>query len=275
VAHVLSRCTLFGSSNFLQVCACQLFDVPADDLLELRNNIYDFLIGEEIGIRRLIPRSQTPKTKIVQEVLFPLASVCKKLRAESFPKYLACLNAGLQTTDLELFQRTFCRNIRNGQVVRRQHPQAITIYGFPPNDQRWFHAPIDLLPLFKLRLECPDMSCMFLTDPRVEWEQCSPPPDTDRGRTVSDGVVTRCEDLTSFLTCNDEKWVDLIQGTKLANVFVHFWLPINVDLVFREQPPGRHIDATGVRCYIPDTRRFGLEGVYTTTKLEMKMRMKA
>jgi hypothetical protein len=119
------------------------------------------------------------------------------------------------------------------------------------------------------------MSYTFAADPNVDWERCPPPPGTVRGCTVLDGVATRCKDLTSFVACDDEKWVTLIQGTKLANIFVHPWLRVNVELVFKEQPLGRRIDASGVRCYIPDARRFGLETVYAATNLEMKMKLKA
>jgi hypothetical protein len=86
-----------------------------------------------------------------------------------------------------------------------------------------------------------------------------------------DGVAARCRGLTSFLNCNNEKWVSLVQANKLATVLVHPWLSTNIDLVFKDQPLGRRIDEASVRCYLPDTRRFGLDDVYLTTNLEMKM----
>ncbi|KAF2024518.1 hypothetical protein EK21DRAFT_117715 [Setomelanomma holmii] len=205
------------------------------------------------------------------ELLIPLSHVCKELHDEFLPLYFSKLEVSLELRVLNDFLRTFCRTFHEGKLARLQCPKSIAVFiGCSYGQAEGIRCPpTNLLPLIKLRLCHPELLCALEPNPRLKGDS-----NICRNASVYDRIEQDCRELTSLLEANDKKWRSLVQERKLAKIVLDSWEPantVNVELMFKQQPPGRKIDAPLVQCYLPDVRRLGLETVYWGTRLVLGM----
>jgi hypothetical protein len=216
------------------------------------------------------------------EVLFPLAHVCKEMRAECFPLYIATLRVGLQPRDLNRFLRTFRCTAHEAEkgVIKHLHcPKAISVYimGFLGKGNDMDNPPINLLPLVRLGLHYPKLTRIFEPAPKASQTPVDRPWPYSTAPHLCNLISRDCKDLDVFLNHGSERWGSICRDGNLAEILLHPWQPChptNLQLVFSKQPLGRKIDAPSVRCYLPDARRLGLEDVYNATRLQFAMSLK-
>ncbi|KAF2024517.1 hypothetical protein EK21DRAFT_117714 [Setomelanomma holmii] len=134
---------------------------------ELRSVIYATPISYNIEGVKVIHRTDSSKARDVpKKLLFSLAHVCKQLRAEWLPLYLASLRIDLKLEDLNYFLCTFCNFSPDTTIVQATALKAITVY---IDDATQWDANDDIpsadpLQFSKLRLDCPELTCAFDSD---------------------------------------------------------------------------------------------------------------
>jgi hypothetical protein len=236
----------------------------------MRNHIYDILLGDQDQVRRLkLPSKSSKFAKTSFKLWFSLAHVNQQLCAEFFPYYFGKLNVGVRWRVVERFLLTFCCTVTEDGVARTGCPKAVTVYldGFPKiDDMSYYCQVVDLLPLLELRLRCPQLTCTFEPDPKIDWQRL-PPVLHMSGRMEKsiDRVASVGTDFVRLVYYDDDKWMALVQEKKINRILVHAWRPwdqANVQLVFKEQPYAQRIDAEVVQFFLPDARRFRLLDLY-------------
>jgi hypothetical protein len=175
-----------------------------------------------------------------------------------------------------------CCTIGKGKHLDVQVPKAITIYinqhvwNMSTDTYKPAHPPIDLLPLFNLRMLRSDMQCLFEPDDTVDqYLAHNFGPSSPTYRDAHGEVATAVRDLGELMVFDSAKWRACRQEKELHKILLHPWQPgmfPKVELVFREQPrDGIKIGEEETRCYLPDLRRFGLEDIYYRTVLYFTM----
>jgi hypothetical protein len=176
---------------------------------------------------------------------------------------------------LKRFLKTFFLSARGDSPEGLLLPQSITVYirDVSKSTKTGFDTYFDILDVLKLKLKNPALSCIFLPDPKVEWQGVDP---TTPWITVMpyDMIKYDCQAFEILCACNSAKWTALVEADKLAAVFLSPFIlhnAPNIDLVFREQPIGRPLREKTLQFYLPDARRFGLEEVYQSPSVILGM----
>lgn len=86
---------------------------------------------------------------------------------------------------------------------------------------------------------------------------------------MPDPTTADMSEFSLLLSYDNEDWINVVRSEYLEKVLLYPYVTcdgMNVKLVFREQLEGiRLTTAANERCYLPDLRRLGLEGVYRDT----------
>ncbi|KAI4675090.1 uncharacterized protein J4E88_007994 [Alternaria novae-zelandiae] len=280
----------------------RFLDLPA----ELRNSVYEFLTAEYEGcVRRfaLKIKSSSLGARSTPASIFSLAYVCQKLRKEFLSHLFATLEVGLDWLDVEYFCHTW---------LSTRTPKSITVYidehicNEPPiqkpkfgcgsstadeiaaemeavwqgivqvrRPRRVLHPSLNLLPLLQLRLLRKDFICLFILDPKVDWNAVKEKYNSEDTLT-DERVATACHDLAQLMVFSNEPWTQCMER-KLDEVLLHpwsDWTDLQIELVFKEQPNEfKTLSSKTRRCYLPDLRGAGLREFYATTGLTFNMSM--
>ena len=238
---------------------------PELTIAEMRNNIYDNFLGIQDRVRRLkLPSKSTKSAQTSFKLWLSLAHFNQQLRAESFSYYFEMLNVGVRWRVLERFLGDFCCTVTENGVARTRCPKAMTVYldGFPNMDDKSEYCQVvDLLPLLELRLRCPQPTCTFEPDPKINWQllHCVQHV-SGRLEFAIDRIVSAGTDFAKLIYYDNEKWMALVREKKITRILVHAWkswVQAKVRLVFKDQPYAQLIDAKVVPILLPDPAALG------------------
>ena len=277
-----------------------------DVIAELRNSVYEFLTTEYEGcVRRfaLKFRSSSLGASSTPASIFSLAHVCRRLRKEFLSHLFAALEVGLDWLDVDRFCHTW---------LSTRTPKSITVYidehicNEPPIPKPQFgcgswtaeeiaaetadilqgivhvrrprrvpHPSLNLLPLLQMRLLRRDFVCLFVLDPKVDWNTVKEKHNSEDTLT-DERVATAIQDLAQLMVFGNEPWTQCMER-KLDEVLLHpwsDWTDLQIELVFKEQPNEfKTLSSKTRRCYLPDLRGAGLREFYATTGLTFNMSM--
>ena len=282
-------------------------------ITELRNSVYEFLTAEYEGrVRRFTANSFSHGAGSTPASILSPAHVCQKLRKEFLSHFFAMFEVGLDWLDVDLFCHTVCSTFSNGEWLSSRAPKSITVYideticNEPPiqkpkfgcgsstadeiaaemaavwqgivqvrRPRRVLHPSLNLLPLLQMRLLRRDFVCLFVLDPKVDWDAVKEKYNSEDTLT-DERVTTAAQDLAQLMVFGNEPWTQCMER-KLDEVLLHpwsDWTDLQIELVFKEQPNEfMTLHSKTRRCYLPDLRGAGLREFYATTGLTFNMSM--
>jgi len=129
--------------------------------------------------------------------------------------------------------------------------KVITIY--TPSRRSDTRPPLNIIPLIRIRLRCPDLNFKFAPDV-LELNK--------RG-----GI---CRTLEIMVHCAHPAFIALVTGRNFAGILVDGW---HIELVFRELPHRTLLLGSQMSCTVPDLKRFGLVEIHREYDLRLDMSM--
>jgi hypothetical protein len=155
------------------------------------------------------------------------AYTCEEVHAEYLSHFITNAHVGVSLGDIEGFLRTFCRTFYDGQCVRVQLPKYITIYigRLPSHDHDKADLAVNILPLVKLHMDCPQLIIRVVLDSEIDWTHTVLLYEHTRVKGAFGSLLCNSRDLERFLGCVNTEWKLLVKEEKLARLLVHRWLP--------------------------------------------------
>jgi hypothetical protein len=167
-----------------------------------------------------------------------LVYTCREVHTEYLSHFITNAHVGVSMGDVEGFLRTFCRTFHDGQRVCVRLPKSITIYigRLPSHDNNTANIAVNVLPLVRLHMDCPQLIIRFLPDSEIDWKHTVVLYERSRVKGALGSLLCDGRDLERILGCIDMKWISLIKEERLAQLVVHLWLPseaVRVEIVYK------------------------------------------
>lgn len=211
-----------------------------------------------------------------------ITQLCKQLRNEYLPLWMAQAQFHVIAKDVSRFLKTFCRTTMHADgTTPTLCPRAITILIL---DYGRENLSIDLLPLLELQSTATDLSITLGMEPvytfTVRRSPRRPRARHERRPVVAhESITVSIRDISQLMKCDNETWLATTRSKQLSQVLPYPYASssmTHIELVFHERYMGIPSRGFIMRCYLPELRCLGLEGVYrTTVSLSMGARLTA
>ena len=194
--------------------------------MALRFYIYEMMIAEDDHEWQLTPSFSSGGkggSNVPSDQLLPLTHVCKLLRVEYLQYWMPRLHVSLHISDVERFIKTLYRTVHIVTLC----PNATTVYitGSAAKAVGTFYPPSDLLPLAKLRLRQPKLSCTFAADPKEQRNQTLPPFGAPSTSLSMNAVMSDCRDIEKLIGYEEDSFLSFIKGKRLVRIILYPGLP--------------------------------------------------